>query len=106
MYGRRLPYLFVLLSDIMPMIGCITSPDNGPATQTRLNRLLDIPSDSKNGVQYVISVPQAKVRPIMLAVNSIILIDSFEPLMRGCPTHDAVCTAMDRVLSVVNVMRW
>ena len=88
MYGRRLPYLDVLWSDKTPMMGWTTSPESGPATHTRLKLLLDMPSESKNGLAYVNSVPQQNDRPTMESVRRNMRMVSLEPLTCGCPIHD------------------
>jgi hypothetical protein len=56
MKGLRRPYLLRLLSEIIPMIGCIRSPPNGPASHTSDSLLLLRPRARRYGVAYVISV--------------------------------------------------
>jgi hypothetical protein len=96
MNGRLLPQRLVLLSDSIPITGCMIRPDSGPATHTRLNLLLLRPSDRRYGEAYVISVPQQNCSPIILKVSRIICIVSDEPLMRGwfAVVHCAGDTAM------------
>jgi hypothetical protein len=51
--GRRLPYFDVDLSAITPTIGCIISPESGPAIQTRDVFDFVNPSCNRYGVQSI-----------------------------------------------------
>jgi hypothetical protein len=51
--GLRLPYFDFDLSAITPTIGCMMSPDRGPAIHTRDVRLFVRPSARRYGVQSI-----------------------------------------------------
>ena len=92
MNGLRLPHLPVQRSLTIPITGCITRPLSGPATQTRLRPLLLIPRESRNGLQYVISVPQANCRPMREHVSRKSWTGSEAEVgrMRGWPVQVAI----------------
>lgn len=83
--GRLLPHRDVDSSARTPMIGCTIRPDSGPATQTRDVCPLVRPSDSRYGVQYVISTPHVKVIPTEAHVNKAMRTVSELPFILGCP---------------------
>ena len=65
MKGLRRPYLDMQRSDTTPTIGCIISPDSGPAIQTREVRDFERPSLRRYGVQSVSAI----VRDAYIAIN-------------------------------------
>jgi hypothetical protein len=58
MNGRRLPHLLRQPSLLMPTYGCTTTPDSGPAIQTKASSALLSPSESRYGEPFDISTDQ------------------------------------------------